>query len=92
MPAGLRCMRALPAGGCSLIPEMDYELDTIAEYVLDRSHKGKRFSIITVAGPTQAANRSWPSSQGQSRPDSSGRYQFSSIQTVGRTDRSVVGR
>lgn len=49
--AGWIALYAGVAGGADviLIPEMDYELDTIAEYVLGRSHKGKRFSIITVA-------------------------------------------
>lgn len=49
--AGWIALYAGVAGGSDviLIPEIPYRLDKIAEYVLARSRKGKRFSIITVA-------------------------------------------
>ena len=45
---------ALYAGAASgadviLIPEMPYKLDTVCRYVIGRSKKGKRFSIIVVS-------------------------------------------
>ena len=49
--AGWIALHAGVAGGSDviLIPEIPYELERIADYVLARSKKGKRFSIITVA-------------------------------------------
>lgn len=49
--AGWIALHAGAAGGSDiiLIPEIPYKLDKIAEVVLARSKKGKRFSIITVA-------------------------------------------
>ncbi len=39
------------AGGADiiLIPEIPYSLDTVANYVIERNRKGKRFSIVAVA-------------------------------------------
>lgn len=49
--AGWIALYAGAAGGADviLIPEIPYRLDKIANYVLSRSKKGKRFSIIAVA-------------------------------------------
>lgn len=49
--AGWIALHAGVAGGSDviLIPEIPYKLDVIAEYVQERSKKGKRFSIITIA-------------------------------------------
>ncbi|HOK95304.1 MAG TPA: ATP-dependent 6-phosphofructokinase [Anaerohalosphaeraceae bacterium] len=49
--AGWIALHAGVAGGSDviLIPEIPYQLEKIAQYVLARSKKGKRFSIITVA-------------------------------------------
>jgi 6-phosphofructokinase 1 len=49
--AGWIALHAGVAGGSDviLIPEIPYSLDSIADYVLARSKKGRRFSIITVA-------------------------------------------
>ena len=49
--AGWIALHAGVAGGSDiiLIPEIPYDLKKIADYVIGRSKKGKRFSIITVA-------------------------------------------
>lgn len=49
--AGWIALHAGVAGGSDVIlmPEIPYRLDKIADYVLARSKKGRRFSIITVA-------------------------------------------
>lgn len=49
--AGWLTLGAGVAGGADviLIPEIPYDLEAVARYILDRRHKGKRFSIITVA-------------------------------------------
>lgn len=49
--AGWIALYAGAAGGADviLIPEIPYRLDKIADYVLTRSKKGKRFSIIAIA-------------------------------------------
>jgi phosphofructokinase-like protein len=49
--AGWLALGAGIAGGGDviLIPELPYQIDAIYEAVLNRSHKGKRFSIIVVA-------------------------------------------
>jgi 6-phosphofructokinase 1 len=49
--AGWIALYAGVAGGADviLIPEIPYEMKKIAEYVLVRSKRGKRFSIICVA-------------------------------------------
>jgi 6-phosphofructokinase 1 len=49
--AGWIALHAGAAGGSDviLIPEIPYKLEKIADYVQQRSQKGKRFSIITVA-------------------------------------------
>jgi 6-phosphofructokinase 1 len=54
--AGWIALHAGVAGGSDiiLIPEIPYELDKIADVVLARSKKGKRFSIITVAEGAKA--------------------------------------
>ena len=54
--AGWIALHAGVAGGSDviLIPEIPYKLDKIADYVLARSKKGKRFSIITVAEGAKA--------------------------------------
>jgi 6-phosphofructokinase 1 len=48
---GWLALRAGIAGGADviLIPEMPYDLDAVAEYLLERRRNGKRFSIIAVA-------------------------------------------
>lgn len=48
---GWLALRAGIAGGADviLIPEMPYDLEAVAEYVLERRRNGKRFSIIAVA-------------------------------------------
>lgn len=54
--AGWIALHAGVAGGSDviLIPEIPYDLRKIADYVLARSRKGKRFSIITVAEGAKA--------------------------------------
>ncbi len=49
--AGWLTLGAGLAGGADviLIPEIEYDLDVIAERVKERSHKGRRFSIIAVS-------------------------------------------
>lgn len=49
--AGWIALHAGVAGGGDivLIPEIPYNLDIIVERVLERGHKGKRFSILVVA-------------------------------------------
>jgi 6-phosphofructokinase 1 len=49
--AGWIALHAGVAGGADviLIPEIPYELSKVCEYVLGRSRRGKRFSIIAVA-------------------------------------------
>jgi 6-phosphofructokinase len=49
--AGWLALGAGLAGGADvvLIPEIPYELDTVADHLLDRRQVGKRFSIIAVA-------------------------------------------
>ena len=54
--AGWIALHAGVAGGSDviLIPEIPYRLDKIVDYVLARSKRGKRFSIITVAEGAKA--------------------------------------
>ncbi len=49
--AGWLALNAGLASGADiiLIPELDYEIDVVCEKVEERSHKGRRFSIIAVA-------------------------------------------
>lgn len=49
--AGWLALGAGVAGGADvvLIPEMPYDLDIVAEHLIDRRHSGKRFSIIAIA-------------------------------------------
>ncbi|MFO7725445.1 MAG: ATP-dependent 6-phosphofructokinase [Oceanipulchritudo sp.] len=55
--AGWLCLGAGIAGGADviLIPEIPYNLETVAESVLNRRRTGKRFSIIAVAEGIRAA-------------------------------------
>jgi phosphofructokinase-like protein len=49
--AGWIALYAGAAGGADviLIPEIPYQLEKVCQYVLARSHRGKRFSIIVVS-------------------------------------------
>ncbi|MDY0354847.1 MAG: ATP-dependent 6-phosphofructokinase [Sedimentisphaerales bacterium] len=49
--AGWIALYAGAAGGADviLLPEIPYKLDTVCQYVIGRSKKGKRFSIIVVS-------------------------------------------
>jgi len=54
--AGWIALYAGVAGGADviLIPEMPYELKRICEYVVERSRRGKRFSIVVAAEGAKA--------------------------------------
>ena len=58
--AGWIALHAGVAGGADviLIPEIPYELSKICEYVLARSSRGKRFSIIVAAEGAKAKDGS----------------------------------
>ncbi|MDI9432781.1 MAG: ATP-dependent 6-phosphofructokinase [Planctomycetota bacterium] len=49
--AGWIALYAGAAGGADviLLPEIPYKLDTVCQYVIGRSKKGKRFSIIVIS-------------------------------------------
>src|SRR5690606_29533741 len=49
--AGWLCLGAGIAGGADviLIPEIPYDLETVARHILERQQAGKRFSLIAVA-------------------------------------------
>ena len=49
--AGWIALYAGMAGGADviLLPELGYDLDKINEVILDRSHRGKPYSIVVVA-------------------------------------------
>ncbi len=49
--AGWLALGAGIAGGADviMIPEIPYDLDVVAEHLLNRRHQGKRFSIIAIA-------------------------------------------
>jgi len=54
--AGWLALGAGLAGGADviIIPELDYDLDAVCERVLERSHRGRRFSIVAVAEGAKA--------------------------------------
>ncbi|MEX0324445.1 MAG: 6-phosphofructokinase [Puniceicoccaceae bacterium] len=63
--AGWLCLGAGIAGGADviLIPEIPYNLDVIAESLLNRRRTGKRFSIIAVAEGIRPHDPSKPKEQ-----------------------------
>ena len=84
--AGWIALHAGVAGGADviLIPEIPYELPKICEYVLDRSSRGKRFSIIVAAEGAQGQGRidgDQSSRQGQPGPHPPGRHRPTSWPT-----------
>lgn len=60
--AGWLALGAGMAGGADviLIPEIPYDLNRVAEHLLERRRNGKRFSIITVSEAAHAATEQVP--------------------------------
>ena len=61
--AGWIALYAGMAGGADviLLPELGYDLDKINEVILDRSHRGKPYSIVVVAEGIKTPKKGHPS-------------------------------
>jgi len=69
--AGWLTLGAGLAGGADviLIPEIPYDLDVVADFLLERRRSGKRFSIVAVAEGARSKAEAGPAARREGRKD-----------------------
>lgn len=92
--AGWLCLGAGIAGGADviLIPEIPYNLDAIAESLLQRRRTGKRFSIIAVAEGVRAADEAGEKDSGKKKKKKSAENAATEADGIRLIQESVASR